>query len=196
MAKARGITLLLTSLLTENEPEMEATPLNISTIADTWLHLSYVARAGERNRTLTIIKSRGTPHSNQVRELILSDEGISLTDVYTAGGEVLLGTLRWEKEEEMRAARARREADLKRKKRDLALAEAEAQARRQAIEGEIESLRREIEQVAQEEVSTRTHLSEMHEGRRRLRQGGTNPPTRPCDELPDSEPPLVNEEGR
>jgi hypothetical protein len=37
-------------------------------------------------------------HSNQVRELILSDEGIALADVYTAAGDVLMGTARWQKE--------------------------------------------------------------------------------------------------
>jgi circadian clock protein KaiC len=47
---------------------------------------------------MSIIKSRGTAHSNQVRELILSDQGVTLADIYTAGGEVLMGTLRWEKE--------------------------------------------------------------------------------------------------
>jgi len=38
------------------------------TIADSWIHLAYLVRGGERNRTLTIVKSRGMPHSNQVRE--------------------------------------------------------------------------------------------------------------------------------
>jgi circadian clock protein KaiC len=33
-----------------------------------------------------------------VRELILSDAGVTLADIYTAGGEVLMGALRWEKE--------------------------------------------------------------------------------------------------
>ena len=73
-------------------------PLQISTLADTWIHLSYVVQAGERNRGLSIIKSRGTAHSNQVRELVLSDAGVTLADTYTAGGEVLMGTLRWQKE--------------------------------------------------------------------------------------------------
>ena len=37
-------------------------------------------------------------YSNQVRDLILSDQGIALADVYTAGGDVLMGTARWQKE--------------------------------------------------------------------------------------------------
>jgi circadian clock protein KaiC len=44
-----------------------------------------VVQAGERNRGLSIIKSRGTAHSNQVRELILSDSGVTLADTYYGG---------------------------------------------------------------------------------------------------------------
>ena len=88
-----GVTVVLTSLIEGDRPEAEATELQISTIADTWMHLSYLVRSGERNRALTIVKSRGTRHSNQVRELSLSETGPTLTDVYTAGGEVLMGTL-------------------------------------------------------------------------------------------------------
>jgi circadian clock protein KaiC len=36
-----------------------------------------------------------------LRELIFSDSGITLADPYTAGGEVLMGTLRYEKENGM-----------------------------------------------------------------------------------------------
>jgi circadian clock protein KaiC len=98
-SKSEGTTLLCTSLLDELSGHVEAsTPLQISTIADTWIHLSYLVQAGERNRGLSIIKSRGTAHSNQVRELILGDDGVTLADIYTAGGEVLMGTMRWEKE--------------------------------------------------------------------------------------------------
>jgi circadian clock protein KaiC len=103
--KSEGITLVCTSLLDEMSGQTEAgTPLQISTLADTWIHLNYLVQAGERNRGLSIVKSRGTAHSNQVRELILSDGGVTLSDIYTAGGEVLMGTLRWEKERAERLA--------------------------------------------------------------------------------------------
>lgn len=36
--------------------------------------------------------------------MILSDAGVTLTDVYTAGDEVLTGPLRWEKESAERVA--------------------------------------------------------------------------------------------
>jgi circadian clock protein KaiC len=97
-SKAAGITMICTSLLRDVGGATEGTPVQISTLADTWIHLNYLVHAGERNRGLSIIKSRGTSHSNQVRELLLSTTGVTLADAYTAGGEVLMGTLRWEKE--------------------------------------------------------------------------------------------------
>jgi circadian clock protein KaiC len=97
--KTDAITLMCSSLLDDSTSQLNGgTPLQISTLADTWIHLNYLVQSGERNRALSIIKSRGTAHSNQVRELILSDDGITLSDIYTSGGEVLMGTLRWEKE--------------------------------------------------------------------------------------------------
>ncbi len=127
-AKLHGITVLTTSLLGNNVPLAEETPIGISTIADTWIHLTYVSQAGERNRALTIIKSRGTSHSNQVREMLVSSAGVTLADAYLAAGEVLMGTLRWEKETEERREQetARRDAVERQKEAELALAEANA----------------------------------------------------------------------
>ena len=124
-AKSLGVTTLSTSLLANSAPLSEETPLGISTIADTWIHVSYVVNAGERNRALTIVKSRGTNHSNQVRELVLSDSGVTLADPYVSGGEVLMGTLRWERENEDRRAHlaALTESHLRQKQAELALAE-------------------------------------------------------------------------
>jgi circadian clock protein KaiC len=140
LAKRAGITVVNTSLLGNPMPLTEQTPLNISTIADVWMHVSYVSQSGERNRALTIIKARGTGHSNQVRELILADTGVTLADVYLADGEVLMGTLRWEKENEMRRTRtaAANSAVLREQRAELALAQTKAQqhtlSRAQAIQ--------------------------------------------------------------
>ncbi|MBW8832915.1 MAG: hypothetical protein JF606_26700 [Burkholderiales bacterium] len=103
--KSDGITMVCTSLLEEMAGQLDGhSPLQISTLADTWIHLNYLVQAGERNRGMSIIKSLGTAHSNQVRELILSDSGVTLADIYTAEGGVLMGTMRWEKESAERAA--------------------------------------------------------------------------------------------
>src|SRR5260370_13193423 len=108
--------------------QIEETPVQISTIADTWIHLTKISQAGERNRALSIVKSRGMKHSNQVRELILSDQGIALADVYTAGGDVLMGTARWHKEAAEPAEQERILADGGPKQRKLAFARLEPRA--------------------------------------------------------------------
>lgn len=149
LAKRRGITIVLTSLLEGTDASDEGTAIGISTIADTWMQLSYVQNAGERNRALTIIKSRGTGHSNQVRELVLRHTGLSLVDVYTAGGAVLMGTLRWEKEQEERAKRkhhTRLEADRRAEiGATIAKAESEIARLRADVERRRAELRREEE---------------------------------------------------
>lgn len=156
--KAEGITVVCTSLLDTTAPETESTPLEISTIADTWIHLSYVVHAGERNRALTIVKSRGTAHSNQVRELVLRDTGVTLADVYTAGGEVLMGTLRWEKEQALLQARRSEEENARRRAFDLDAAEAELMLKLQIAERELAAARaeRDILRAAKREHEARS----------------------------------------
>lgn len=178
--KREGITLLCTSLLEGDAPSMEGTPLDISTLADTWIHLAYPAQQGERNRALSIVKSRGTGHSNQVRELVLSDEGLSLREVYVGGGEVLMGTLRWEKEREIAAERERVRAEIERRRQALKLAEAEAEARRQAIEREIEARRLALAALEEEQDAQEETWRSQRWGIWRQRGGG--------QETDDSEP--------
>jgi circadian clock protein KaiC len=100
IAKGRGVTVLCTSLLGQVSGDIELSASHVSTLADTWIHVSYIAEGGERNRALTIIKSRGTAHSNQVRELLLTHTGVQLSDVYIAEGRVLMGSARAQKEAE------------------------------------------------------------------------------------------------
>jgi circadian clock protein KaiC len=137
-SKAAGMTLVCTSLLDEMSSQSEGgSPLQISTLADTWIHLNYLVQAGERNRGMSIIKSRGTAHSNQVRELILSDTGVTLADIYTAGGEVLMGTMRWEKESAERVEAELNEVAAKLKRVMLDAQEAELEVRLKSLQTEL-----------------------------------------------------------
>ena len=150
---------------------MEATQLRVSTIADTWIHLSYVVRSGERNRALTIVKSRGTAHSNQVRELVLSDDGVTLADVYTAGGEVLMGTLRYEKEyaEQMEQVRLGRE--IERRRAVLKLEEAELNVRLVALQRDLEARRAELANLEIEQASGEKRWQTNHDHLAHMRSG-------------------------
>jgi circadian clock protein KaiC len=167
-SKAEGITLVCTSLLDEMSSQSEAgSPLQISTLADTWIHLNYLVQAGERNRGMSIIKSRGTAHSNQVRELILSDAGITVTDTYTAGGEVLMGTMRWEKESAERHASEVAAVTAKLRSARLAAEEAELDARVKSLQAELAAKQTEKALLAR---SAEIHEQEALLGRDRLRE--------------------------
>jgi circadian clock protein KaiC len=144
VAKRQGVTVLLTASPIEgSDPADENSAIGLSSFADTWIHLSYVAAAGERNRALSIVKSRGTGHSNQVRELILSSAGLTLVDVYTSGGAVLMGALRRQKEEQDRAEQARAARAEQTQRDEIASAIAETQARIAGLRADLEHKRTE-----------------------------------------------------
>jgi circadian clock protein KaiC len=119
LLRRRGITTVITSLSGEGDPEGEATQGQVSTLADSWIVLDYNVRAGERNRSLSIVKSRGSAHSNQQRELLLGDDGIDLADVYENGSEVLMGTARVNQAMAEEAAIRRQELEWRQRQSDL-----------------------------------------------------------------------------
>ena len=174
-AKSRGITVFCTSLISNPDTLTESTETQISTIADTWIHVSYVPSGGERNRALTIVKSRGMKHSNQVREMVLTEHGVTLTDVYTAGGEVLMGTARFEKEAEVHAEGIRLDAVREQKRRELELAEAETAARIAVLQRELEARRAELAVVELEATEGRDRAGSTRDAVQLLRLGLLNP---------------------
>ena len=131
LLKSRGITAVCTSLTTEAQT---MAGLGISSVIDAWIHLAAVEQNGERNRSLTIIKARGTSHSNQVREFVMSADGLELVDVFTSGAEVFMGTARQAREAEVAAETAARQARADAMRR-------QAERRRLTVEAQIEALR-------------------------------------------------------
>jgi circadian clock protein KaiC len=181
--KVEGITVVNTSLMDGISTD-EATATGISTIADTWIHLSYVVHDGERNRALTIVKSRGTGHSNQVRELTLANDGVTLTDVFVAQGKVLMGVARWEWEQEARASKRRYRIATELKQLQLKLAQAEAGARLQVIKTEMEARAAEINVLAAETGSESQLVDDDRAVLRRMRHAD------------DEERPMAHRNGR
>jgi circadian clock protein KaiC len=171
-SKAERITLVCTSL--PNEISGNSTTdasLHISTLADTWIHLSYVVQMGERNRSLSIIKSRGTAHSNLVRELILSNAGVTLADIVTAGGEVLMGTMRWQKESAERVADDVAEVAGKLKLVTLEAQQAELQMRLKDVQTELIAKQLEKTMLARTTASRKAVTMHGSKQMRELRGG-------------------------
>lgn len=91
--KSRNVTTLFTSR-TEGGDAIDKNETSVSSLMDTWILLRMVESAGERNRILYVLTSRGMAHSNQMREFMLTDHGIKLMDVSTGRGEVYTGSAR------------------------------------------------------------------------------------------------------
>lgn len=128
--KTKGITALLTNL-TAGGPPPEQADANVSSLVDTWLLLRDLETNGERNRGLHVLKSRGMAHSNQIREFLLTNNGVNLTDVYVGPGGVLVGSARLEQEAREKAERLARQQDLERQQ--LALGRKEQLVKSQIV---------------------------------------------------------------
>jgi circadian clock protein KaiC len=152
-ARSLGITVLCTSLLDQVGSSKELSISQVSEIADTWILVSYIAHDGERNRAITIIKSRGTDHSNQVRELVLSQSGVDLVDVYVAEGEVLMGSARAQKEAEADRLLVLADLDAKRRRLNLDREVAELKALLQTATEQLEWKEQEAEFLNVSEIA-------------------------------------------
>ncbi len=91
--KLHNITAFFTTL-SSGGSSLEHTNIFISSLIDTWILLRDIELGGERNRGLYILKSRGMSHSNQIREFLLTDNGIVLQNVYAGMEGVLTGSAR------------------------------------------------------------------------------------------------------
>jgi len=156
--KLEGITTMLTSMASVER--LEQTDAEISSLVDTWLLLRDIELGGERNRGLYVLKSRGMPHSNQIREFLLTSRGIELNDVYLGAEGVLTGSARVAQEAREKATAVQRQQDVEAKQREL-------ERRREALEARITALRKEFEAESQElerrigEDRTRTDVARL-----------------------------------
>jgi len=186
-AAARGITTVLTSLVGREDPTAEGTLSHVSTLADTWITLAYHVRGGERNRSLSVVKSRGSAHSNQVRELLLSGEGVDLADIYQYGSEVLMGTARLQKESEQAADNQQQRAERLRRKRQLERELEQARMRSAEAESETERLADELERERQAEVDADHEAAAHRDAVMQRRDPARKPGDRTDDDVPGAQ---------
>ncbi|RPI39365.1 MAG: circadian clock protein KaiC [Methanoregulaceae archaeon] len=121
-AKSLQITGFFTSLSNDVDTGtygIEPTGMHVSSLMDAWLILKNVEGNGERNRAFSVIKARGIAHSNQLREFVLSAQGIQLLDVYKGREGVLFGSARMAQESSEIIDQLTRSEEIERKKRDL-----------------------------------------------------------------------------
>jgi circadian clock protein KaiC len=135
--KNKGITAFFTSLTPGGEP-LQETEVMISSLIDTWILMRDVEGAGERNRSLSIVKSRGMSHSNEAREFLITSKGIQILEVFRGPTGVMIGSERLQAVQREKELVRHRRADFDRQRERL-------ERRRDALEKQIEALRASFE---------------------------------------------------
>ncbi len=142
LLKARAISTMCTSLTPVEGSDAGVT--GVSSLVDSWVVLHNVEAGGERTRTLRIVKSCGRKHSNQARELVLTDNGIDLVDVFVGpDGTILVGSARATQEQLDKAAALSQQQELRRKKAHLL-------RHRKSVEAQIAQLQAELAAEAED----------------------------------------------
>ena len=111
LLKTHGVTALFTNLGL-GSAESTTTQMQVSSLMDTWLLLYNRESNGEHNRQLYVLKSRGMAHSNQIREFVLSSDGIKLREAYIGPEGVLTGSARLAQEAKEKAAHLLRRQEM------------------------------------------------------------------------------------
>jgi circadian clock protein KaiC len=170
--KVSNITAVFTALVNTGLGRAEMTEEGVSSLVDTWVSVRDLEGVGERNRGLSILKSRGMAHSNQVREFIVTDYGIELLDVVIGPTGIVTGASRLTQQLAQHAQdlAARQEAD--RRDREL-------ERRRRVLEANIANLRTEFESVEEELRQINSHEQNRQQtlasGKERI--AAANPPS-------------------
>lgn len=135
--KTKSMTTLCTSLMDSEEEGQSGQ--GISSLMDTWVRLRMFENGSERNRGVSVIKSRGMAHSNQIREFLITDQGVKLTDVYLGqAGGLLMGSSR-------AAQAARDEADSIAEQQEIERSRREKENKLRLLDAQIAALRSEFE---------------------------------------------------
>lgn len=148
--QTQQITVMFTAL-TYNNVISEQVDEGVSSLVDTWITVRDLESNGERNRGLYIMKARGMKHSNQVREFIITNNGIELVDVYQGPEGILIGSAR-------EAQQLEEVTGQELKKHGATRTTREINRKRTVLEAKIASLKEEFESVKDE--LSRTQMEE------------------------------------
>lgn len=141
--KLRNITAVCTSLV-EHESIEGINAQGVSSLIDTWINLRFFENNSERNRGISVVKSRGMPHSNQIREYLITDQGVEIQDVYLGpSGGLLMGSSRAAQEAKELADTIAQSENMTRRKREL-------ESKLKSLDAQIAVLKSEFEEQEEE----------------------------------------------
>ncbi|MGN6249027.1 MAG: circadian clock protein KaiC [Ginsengibacter sp.] len=163
------ITVMLTALSLINHPYGNQEE-NISSLVDVWIAVQDIELNGERNRGIYVLKSRGMKSSNQVREFVITDNGIKIVELVIGPEGVLIGSARNSYELEKAKEDVIKQHSVERKNREI-------ERRKTILDNKIRSLtskfemdkdelnRKELEDALTKEV-TEKNRAEIIRGRK------------------------------
>ncbi|MEG4531894.1 circadian clock protein KaiC [Microcoleus sp. D2_18a_D3] len=168
--KSKQITVFMTNLTGgDADHDHEQTEVGVSSLMDTWLELQTLKVNGERNRIIYALKSRGMMHSNQVREFIVTNEGVKLVEVYLGDGKVLTGTERVTQELKEQSAAKKRRQNFEQKKREYEQEKKLVQAQINALQMQLLNRDAELDLLFEEEQEEEKAVLENRTFMARLR---------------------------
>jgi circadian clock protein KaiC len=157
--------------LTLNNSVNEQTDEGVSSLVDAWMMVRDIEFNGERNRGMYIMKSRGMKHSNQVREFVISDEGLKLVDVFLGPHGVLTGSAReerklWEETDDALKlfARGRKDMEIERRKQQLEAQVSSLNAQFESVKDELNKVQLEEELKKEVMLKNRQKLAQLRKG--------------------------------
>ncbi|SHO66656.1 circadian clock protein KaiC [Pseudoxanthobacter soli DSM 19599] len=167
--KSRGVTGVFTHLSHQQEGAV-ATDAGLSSLMDAWILLLNREVGGEFNRELYLLKARGMPHSNQVREFVMTEHGIKLIPPYLGESGALTGSVRKQEEARSRREEVRRKAEVSRLQRQIDQRRRRAAAQMEALKAELEADELEMQAFLKAEedflLQARADIAEMKKSRR------------------------------
>jgi circadian clock protein KaiC len=140
------ITVMFTAL-TLAADKHNRTDEDVSSLVDAWISVRDIELNGERNRGLYILKSRGMKNSNQVREFIITDDGIEIIDVALGPDGVLIGSARELYQLEKVTGEALQQNALNRKNKEIESKKLMLESKIAALNSEFELIKDELNRV-------------------------------------------------
>jgi len=120
---------------------------------DTWINLRFFESDSECNRGISVIKSRGMEHSNQIREYLVTDHGIEIQDVYLGhSGGLLMGSTRAAQEAKEMAEAITQSKIVVQRKRELESKLKLLDAQIMALSSEFEVQKEELNKLTSEDT--------------------------------------------
>ena len=158
--KGMRITTLFTAAITLETIKSNPSDEGISAMMDTWILVRDIETNNERNRGIYVLKSRGMNHSAQVREFVITDDGIALLPIYLTPEGILTGSAKLEHTLKIQEEDKLLENKIKNEKREI-------ERKRKIMEESIAVLREKFESDIESLIQTKVENNLKEESKKR-----------------------------